>query len=258
MNVFRFFVLVDLQARMLLKAEASRLYLSYLWWVLEPLLFVMIFYLVFEVLLNSGRENFLLFLVCGKIPFLWFTKSVTSASSSIVQNRGLISQLDMPKVLFPYIAIQEALYKQWAVFLVLFGAVIAYGHLPELNWLWLLPLMVVQYGLIVLCSLIGAVLVSFMEDFRMLISMGMMFLMFISGVFWDINDIADSHLRELAFTYNPLVFLLDAYRQVLMKESTYDIVHLGNLGMLIIGGLILAHGLLHKANRLIAARVLNS
>lgn len=49
MRLKQFFELVDIQARMSLKAEASKLYLSYLWWILEPILYVLVFYFVFDV-----------------------------------------------------------------------------------------------------------------------------------------------------------------------------------------------------------------
>jgi len=240
-----------------LKADASRFILSYLWWIIEPLLFVLVFYFVFAVLLKTGRENFLMFLVCGKIPFLWFSKSVTAASGSIVQNRGLINQIDMPKALFPYISVHEALYKQWAVFLVLFGMVILNGHYPTFDWLWLVPLILVQYGLILVCSMIGALFVSFVGDFRMLISMGMMFLMFSSGIFWDINNISNDQMRNLVLTWNPIAFLVDAYRQVLMYEAVYDLSRLLGLAGVVCVGLLIMHLVLHKNSKLIAEKVVN-
>jgi len=258
MNLSHFFSLVNTQARMALKAEASKFILSYLWWVIEPLLFVLIFYLVFEVFLDRGRDDFLLFLVCGKIPYLWFSKSVTSASISIVQNRGLINQVEMPKALFPYASVQEAMYKQWVVFLVLFGVVTFYGFRPELNWFWLVPVVVVQYALILACSLLGALCVSFFGDFRMVINMGMLFLMFSSGIFWDVNDIADPATRDLLLTCNPLAFLIDAYRQVLMGRTVYDLEHMAILAGVIGFVLIVMHVVLHKMSRIIAARVVNS
>ena len=152
MKLLSLFSLVNTQAKLSLKSEASRFVLSYLWWVIEPLLFVVVFYVVFEVLLNRGRADFLVFLMCGKIPFLWFSKSVTSASNSITQNRGLINQVDIPKALFPYASVQESLYKQWVVFLVLFSIVILNGFPPDPIWFWLLPVILVQYGLILVCS----------------------------------------------------------------------------------------------------------
>ncbi|CAI2716983.1 ABC transporter permease [Nitrospina watsonii] len=258
MNVRRFFTLIDTQARLALKAEASRLYLSYLWWIIEPLLYVAVFYFVFEVLLNRGGEEFLLFLLCGKIPFLWFSKSVMTASNSIVQNKGLVGQLDLPKTLFPYASVQEGLYKQWAVFLVLFGVAAAYGYTPQLHWLWLLPLIFIEYILIMACALIGALCVSFAGDFRMLISMGMTFLLFTSGIFWDVRALGDPASMQMVLAYNPMAFLLDAYRQVLMKRAVYDVTHLMILaavsGML----LYLMHGVFDRASKIIAAQVVDS
>lgn len=258
MNLFSFFSLVNTQSKMNLKAEASRFILSYLWWVIEPLLFVAIFYLVFDVFLGAGRADFLLFLICGKIPFLWFSKSVTAASSSIVQNKGLIHQIDMPKALFPYVSVHEALYKQWVVFLVLFAVVMFYGYQPELNWFWLIPVMIVQYGLILVCSLLGALCVSFVGDFRLVITMGMMFLMFTSGVFWDINTLANPLMRDLVLTYNPIAFLIDAYRQVLMERSVYDQKHLLILGGVVLVALGSMHGVFTKTSKIIASKVINS
>ncbi len=258
MKLFNFFSLVNTQAKSTLKSEASRFVLSYLWWVIEPLLFVAVFYVVFEILLNRGRADFLVFLMCGKIPFMWFSKSVTSASSSITQNRGLVNQVDVPKALFPYASVQESLYKQWVVFFVLFGVVIFNGFSPGLNWFWLLPVMFVQYGLILACSLIGALCVSFVGDFRMVIGMGMMFLLFSSGIFWDITMIADPVMSDLLMTYNPLAFLIDAYRQILMKNVLYDLNHLFILGSVVLSVLFVMHVVLHKTSKIIAAKLINS
>ena len=84
-----------------LKSETRKTYLNYFWWVLEPALFTGVFYLVFAVFLNRGTDDFVLFLLCGKIPFLWFSKTVSNASNSIVAGKGLIHQMAIPKAYFP-------------------------------------------------------------------------------------------------------------------------------------------------------------
>jgi lipopolysaccharide transport system permease protein len=66
------------------------------------------------------------------------------------------------------------------------------------------------------CGLLGALLVSFKRDFRLLIQLGVVFLLFMSGIFWDLNVIADTRLREGLLVLNPLANLIDCYRQVLM------------------------------------------
>jgi len=133
MTVRRFWMLADEMARMSLKADASRLYLGYLWWVLEPLLYVGVFYVVFEVLLENRRADFLSFLMCGKLTFVRFSKSVVHASRNIVPAKGLIGKIDLPKALFPMASVQESLYKQLAVFALLAGSAPDFGHLLVLG-----------------------------------------------------------------------------------------------------------------------------
>ena len=89
--------LMDVMARLSLKADAQRYFLGYLWWIWEPLLWVAVFYLVFEVFLGSGRADFLMFLAVGKLTFIWFSKSVNQAANSLIAGRGLIGNTDSPK-----------------------------------------------------------------------------------------------------------------------------------------------------------------
>ena len=70
MTLRHYFTLVDTMARMSLKADAARFFFGYLWWILEPLLYVAVFYVVFEVILGSKRADFLVFLMCGKLTFI--------------------------------------------------------------------------------------------------------------------------------------------------------------------------------------------
>lgn len=258
MDFLRFFSLIDTEAKMSLKAEASKFILSYLWWFIEPLLWISIFYFVFEILLDSGRPDYVLFLFCGKIPFQWFSKSVTAGSNSIIINKGLIGQIDMPKALFPYSAVQEALYKQWVDFLLLFGALVLSHHWPQSHWLWIVPLLVVQYGMILVCAMIGSLFVSFVQDFRIVINMFMLFLMFASGVFWDISSIPDITKRSYLLIFNPIAFLLDGYRKVFMHNTLYNLHHLLYLGVLVFIALVAMHFIMNKTDKIITAKVVNS
>lgn len=222
MTLRQYFKLVDVQARFGLKADAAKFYLGYIWWVLEPLLFVAIFYLVFGIIMNSGRADFLVFLMCGKLPFIWFTKSVNGSANSIVGSASLIGKIDVPKTMFPMVLIQEGLYRQVTVFGILFFVLVANGYYPGWIWLWFIPIALLQYLMIVGCSFIGATIVCYVRDFSMIIQLGMVFLMFTSGVFWDARSLASAQMTEAILTYNPIAFVLDAYRQVLMYHHAPD------------------------------------
>ena len=229
MPLSQYFRLMDVMARMALRADASRFFLGYIWWVLEPLLWVGVFYVVFVIILGSRSEDFLPFLMVGKLSFVWFSKSITQASNSIVAGKGLVGKINVPKTLFPMAMVHEGLYRQAAVFLMMFLYVLIDGYSVTSAWFYLLPVMVVNYVMIIACALVGACAVCIARDFSPLIGLGMMFLMFTSGVFWDVRDL-DPAKAEMVLALNPLAFMLDAYRQILLSGMPPDMGHLLSIG----------------------------
>jgi lipopolysaccharide transport system permease protein len=226
----QYFRLIDIMARMGLRADANRFFLGYIWWVLEPLLWVAVFYVVFVVILGTRQPDFLLFLMTGKLAFVWFSKSVTQASSSIIGGRGLVGRINVPKTLFPMATIQECMYRQIAVFVVMFAFLFSSGYQITPTWIYLLPLLVVNYVMIVSCSFVGACLVCLARDFTPLIQLFMMFLIFVSGIFWDVRDLGNPQKTELVLALNPAAFIIDAYRQITMYDTPPDMWHLLTIG----------------------------
>lgn len=206
---------------MSLRADATKLSLGYLWWALEPIFFVAVFYLVFGVILQSGRADFLTFLILGKLPFQWFAGAVNHSANSIVAARPIISQIPMNKSFFPLSKVQESSYKQLAVFALLLFYLIYIDVSAGWHWLWLFPIVICQYLLISAVSMTSAALVCIARDFAKIVQLCTLALMFGSGIFWDVRDLPEK-AQNLILTWNPLAYLLDAYRQVLLYGEHFD------------------------------------
>ena len=219
LTTIQYLTLIDTLARFHLRGEARQFYLGYFWWLLEPALYTAVFYIVFQLLLENRQPDYLYFLAVGKLTFIWFSKSVVQASSSIETNKGLISQVTISKEVFPLAAVQQGLYRQLAVFSFLLVLLFLSGKGQFHYWFWLLPLMFVQMILISGVGLLAALAVCWHKDFQHLIQLGMMFLLFVSGVFWDVNAVADVDVRRWLLLLNPLAALIDAYRQILLLGS---------------------------------------
>lgn len=258
MTLKQYFTLVDTIARLSLKAEARRYYFGFWWWVIEPLLYVAVFYIVFEKFLGTRTQDFLMFLIVGKFTFIWFSKTVNYAGNSLMGNANLIGRMDLPKTLFPLAVILECSYRQIAVFALLGVALIIDGYYPNAYWLWVLPLIAVEALLIVLCGFIASVLVCIKRDFALLINLGMLFLLFMSGVFWDLNDIGNESTREAVLLWNPVAFLLHSFRQALLWQQTPDLGHLLGLTVFLSVGLVLVARGMARYRYYLAQRVVTA
>ncbi len=250
-------MLVNTYARLKLKSEALKTYLSYFWWLLEPALFVAAFYVVFAIILDFRTADFVVFLVCGKIPYLWFSKSLTGAAGSIFAGRELLTNGSIRLELFPMVDFFQNIYKQLVAFIAMLVFLGIQGHLPDATWLLMPIVALVQVAVMMPLVLGAAWITALIPDVRMLINMLVLIMLFLSGIFWDINAL-DSPMRELILVLNPLAFLIDAYRQVLLHQMQPDWIH---LSVLFAGGLAVTaamFGLYRWSRYLVATKVLYS
>lgn len=203
-----------------LKSEASRTYIGILWWILDPLMQMGIFYLVFGVgLRGTGRtENFVQFLLIGIIIWRWFATSVNFSSGAILQNRNLVLRLDIDKWVFPATLIAGNAFK----FLIAFAVLVIflmYSGMP-LTWSYLqIPaVLAVQFVLICGVAFTLAALVPLLPDLRNVISHILMLMFFLSGIFYDVDEMPAKF--QWVFDLNPMVHVIQANRAVMLHGES--------------------------------------
>ena len=217
----RLMELIWTKATFNLRSEVNRNYLSYGWWVLEPLLHMAVYYVVFGYLLQRGGENFPVFLLTGLIPWMWFMKAVSGSSGSILAGQNLMLQVGLPSIVFPLVSTLQATLKQIPVFVLLFGFVWLQGYSPGPQWWALIPVIIVQVMLTIAFSCATAAVIPFARDLAYLVPTGLTLLMFLSGIFYDYRSI--SLQWQEVFLMNPIAFLLKSYREIFMDGVTPDL-----------------------------------
>lgn len=207
-----------------LRSEVNRNYLSYGWWVLEPLLHMVVYYVVFGLLLKRGGEDFPVFLLCGLIPWMWFMKAVSSGSNSILNGQNLMQQFSLPSIIFPLISLLQATLKQLPIFALLLGFAWLMGFTPGQHWWGLVPVVLVQTLLTIAFTCAVAAAIPFARDLAYLVPTGLTFLMFLSGIFYDYRSISPEW--QNLFLMNPMAFLLKCYREIIIDGSLTDLATL--------------------------------
>ena len=208
------------KSRLNLKSEASANYLSYSWWFLEPIIQMACYYIVFELLLHRGGPGYIYFLLVGLVPWLWFARVINQGSTSLFGGRGLMNQLDIPKLFFPAVFVTQCTSKQLLVFAVLLLFLWATGTPVSEHWLASLPVMIVQLSLMIPLTLFLAFAVVFVSDLKFIIPTIIQFLFFCSGIFFDISQVSPTY-RDY-FLLNPMAGLIHAYRQTLLENQWPD------------------------------------
>lgn len=219
------------KSRLNLKSEAAVNYLSYIWWVIEPILHMLVYYLVFESLLKRGGPGFVFFLLCGLVPWLWFSKVISQGSTSLVMGRALMSQLAIPKLFFPLVIVVQCSVKQVLVFAILLLLLLFSGFTPDIHWLALFPIILMQLLFMTpLACLLAAALV-FVRDLSFIIPTVLQFMFFCTGIFFSLENIAGKYMK--LFYMNPMAGLVQQYREVLLNNAWPEWMYLGKLGLVV-------------------------
>lgn len=204
-----------------LRSEVHRNYLSYGWWVLEPLLHMAVYYIVFGHLLQHGGDDYPVFLLTGLVPWMWFMKAVSSSSGSILGGQELMLQVGLPSIVFPLVSTLQATIKQIPVFVLLLAFVWLLGYTPGIHWWALIPVLFVQALLTIAFACATAAVIPFARDLAYLVPTGLTFVMFLSGIFYDYRSISPQW--QEVFLLNPIAFLLKSYREIFLEGMVPDL-----------------------------------
>lgn len=207
--------LIFYRSLMSLKAERSKNYLGLLWWLIEPILYLGVFYFVFGMGLRQGGEGYLNHLLCGLVVWKWFDSCIKASTVSITQNVGIMHQLYLPKFIFPAIAILTSSLKFFIILFIFLLFLILNGTNIQPSWLWLPVLLLVQVYFISAISFLVAAVVPLIPDLRLVVNYVMLMLFFSSGIFFDISTM-DEKVRDI-LAYNPFLVVIDCYRAVLLS-----------------------------------------
>jgi teichoic acid transport system permease protein len=199
--------------------------LGNVWHLLNPILLVAVYYLVFDVVLGVSRgvEHFIEFLAIGVLSYQWAQRSITSGAQSITGNEGLIRSLQFPRALLPLgIIIKETLAFLPGVGLMLLLVIPREGITA--TWVLIVPAFVIQ-----VCFNLGAamLLARVADRFRDTVNLLPFFFRLVfygSGVIYAVDtrffDIfAANPWVTWFFVFNPFYAQLSLWRESLMTSQ---------------------------------------
>ncbi len=121
-----------------LKVKYKNSALGFVWSLLNPLLYLVVFYVVFTLFIPASISYFPIFLLSGLLPYNLFSAGLGGGTGSIVGNAGLVGKVWFPREILPLAAIGAALVHFGLQFLVLAAALVAFRYQPSWSYLPLL------------------------------------------------------------------------------------------------------------------------
>jgi teichoic acid transport system permease protein len=205
-----------------LRAKNQNTVLGGLWHVLNPLMLVGVYYVVFDLILDTSRgvENFLAFLTIGVFVFHLTSKSVNAASKSITSNEGLLRAVAFPRAILPLsVVLSEFLAFSYAL-IVMVAVVLLTGEPLYWTWVLIVPAIALQLLFNAGLALFVARLTSHFRDVSQVLPYLLRMWLYFSGVLYEpTHFVAEGSLALRILQANPAYVYINLVRTAVLEQK---------------------------------------
>jgi lipopolysaccharide transport system permease protein len=200
-----------------LKVRYKRSLFGLLWTMLNPLLLMVVYTVVFATIMKAPQRNFSIFLLSGLLPWLFFSIAVLQGLTSILTNQELIRKVRVPQAVFPLSVVGSNLVNFALSFLPLL-LLMGVMHQPYTAALFFIPVAMLILTLFTSgVTLLFSTFTVFFRDVRHLAEVALQMLMYLSPVFYDLQMLGQRdawwfRAFRMFLRLNPLSYLLQLVR----------------------------------------------
>jgi lipopolysaccharide transport system permease protein len=193
------------------------------WSIIRPLITMLILTVVFGKLgkMPSGGSPYPLLVLCGMLPWNFFSTAISESGNSMVANSSLISKIYFPRLIIGISSVITSFVDFLISALLMVGLMFWYRFIPPVSAL-LLPL----FTLLALGASVGvglwiAALMVKYRDFRFIVPFIVQFGLYVSPVGFKSSIVPDRF--RLLYSLNPMVGIIDGFRWSLLgaQNSLY-------------------------------------
>ncbi len=211
--------------------------MGYVWSLIEPLGLAAIYWFVFGYVFSREGDlppgvGFPLFIISGIFAWQWFTSALNEGTKSLGGQAALITVMKVPREVFPV----SKVFARFAEYVVGFPIIVAmavfYGGTFGLNFLWIVPAILVQAMLLTGIVFILAGLNVLYKDVQRFLSLVTRLLFYSSAIIFPVTRVAkelqDHEIFYRIFSMNPLVGIFQMHRAVWIPSFQPDWYQFGS------------------------------
>lgn len=192
--------------------------LGNVWHLLNPLLLLLVYYIIFGLLIpdvRAGMDNFLAFLAIGIFLFQYSRKCFTQGAKTIISNEGLIRTLNFPRGILPASAVISQTLAFSPSLVVMFGFAVITGEPIRPSWILAIPLILLFFMFNLGAAFILARATSSFRDIENLLPFVFRLLFYASGVPIPLHHLVPEEWAPLLLL-NPIYSFLTIARGLLL------------------------------------------
>ena len=221
-NLYKYRELLKTNVKKEIRGKYKNSFLGVLWSFLNPLLQIVVYALVFQVILKNPQENYAIFLCCGLIPWTFFSSAITRSAFTMIENGNIIKKVYFPREILPISIVTSEAVNFMISTIIILGFVI-FGGIGISKYILFYPLILLaQYLLLIGISLIISSISVYVRDLQHLIGVAMQLLFYATPIVYSAESIPDNFKWILYL--NPMTYIINGYRDIFYNQQMIDII----------------------------------
>lgn len=199
------------------KVRYRNMSLGAFWSLLNPLIMMSVLTLVFTRFLHSGTPGYPVAVLCGLVPFNFFTLAWSNGTTSLIDNASLIKRVPIPREVVPISSVLSNCLNLLIQFGVLFAFTFVFGYRVNRSWLWI-PVISFLFVIFVMGLVLAtAALDVYMRDMRYVVESANTVLFWVVPIVYGF-EIIPKGFAEI-YSLNPISAMVMALRNIIMQAT---------------------------------------
>lgn len=218
-DIWRYRELLVGLVRKELKVKYKNSVLGFMWSMLNPALYLVVFYVLFTYVLPNGMPYFAIYLLSGLLVWNLFSSAVPAATGAIVGNAGLVKKVAFPREILALASVGASLVHFFLQCVVLLGALGVFRYTPSPTYLLLvLPALLV---LLLFAGALGVLLSAvnvYLRDTAHLLELALLAWFWSTPIvypFRQVSDRLDAHGLTWLYLLNPITNIVLVFQRAI-------------------------------------------
>ena len=224
-------------------------FLGVLWSFINPLLQILVYALIFPLVMKNGGsyKDYTVFMVCGLIPWAYFTTVINRASFIMIENGNILKKVYFPRSILPLSLVTSETINFLVSCIIILAFIVIKGFGISKFILFFPLVLLIQYVLLLGIALIFSAVTVYMRDIQHFIGVVLQLLFYATPIVYSI-DIIPENFRWI-LKWNPMTYIIEGYRAIFYNQTMPDLKSLGVLGIISIIILIVGYLLFNKLQK---------
>lgn len=121
-DIKKYFKYILYSTKSNLKSEVANSYLNWLWWILDPLCFMLVYTFIVNIVFKTSENNFPVFVLIGLTVWNFFNATINSSVKLIANNKSIVDKIYIPKYVLTLVKMFTNLFKMfisWTLIIIM-------------------------------------------------------------------------------------------------------------------------------------------